>query len=244
LENLGVEVVLNAPVSEMTENYIIAGGRKIDTRTIIWAAGVEGAPLGKTLGASLDRNGKVIVNKDLTVPGYREIFVVGDLASVEQKSGKPVPGVAPAAIQEGHHAAGNILRSIHGKATLPFKYSDKGTLATIGRAAAVADVGPLKISGFLAWIIWIFIHILFLIGFRNRFIVLIQWAWAYMTFHSYSRLITYPWKSWSPGLPDKQIPEYPGCPCQRGFSERRNSDGEISNSPLELDRNLINPPRE
>jgi NADH dehydrogenase len=225
LKNLGVEVILNARVSEITENYIIAGGRKITTRTIIWAAGVAGSPLGKTLGTSLDRNGKVIVKKDLTLPGHREVFVVGDLAAVERESGTPVPGLAPAAIQEGRHAAVNIMRLIHGKATLPFSFSDKGSLATIGRAAAVAEVGPLKLSGFLAWIIWIFVHIFSLIGFRNRFIVLVQWAWAYITFQRYSRLITYPWKPWTPGLPDEQIPQFPGCTCEAdAFCELEKND--------------------
>jgi NADH dehydrogenase len=222
LQNLGVEIFLDTPVSEITENYIIAGGRKFPTRTVIWSAGVVGSALGETIGTSTERDGKVIVNGDLSVPGYPEVFVVGDLASVKQISGRPVPGLAPAAIQEGHHAARNILRLLRGKRTLVFKYSHKGTLATIGRSAAVADLGRLKLSGFLAWIIWLFTHIFFLIGFRNRFIVLIQWAWAYMTFHSYSRLITYPWKSWAPGLPDKQLPKFPGCPCEGGFQKIKN----------------------
>ena len=214
LRNLGVEILLNAPMSEMTENYIIAGGKKISTRTVIWAAGIAGSPLGETVGAKRDRTGKIIVNQDLSIPGYPEVFVVGDLACVKQESGIPVPGVAPAAIQGGRHSTGNILRLVRGEATVPFRYYDKGKLATIGRAAAVAEVGPLKLSGFIAWFTWIFIHILFLIGFRNRLIVIIQWAWAYMTFHSYSRLITYPWRSWKPGLPDTQIPSFPGCSCE------------------------------
>jgi NADH dehydrogenase len=217
LQDLGVEILLNTAVSEITENYIMAGGRKVPARTIIWSAGVVGSTLGKTIGSPTHRNGKVIVNEDLSIPGYPEIFVVGDLASVKQVSGKPVPGLAPAAIQEGRRAARNILRLLRGKPTCEFRYSDKGTLATIGRSAAVADLGRLKLSGFLAWIIWLSTHIFFLIGFRNRLIVFIQWAWAYITFQSYSRLITYPWKPWAPGVPDKQLPEFQGCPCKRGF---------------------------
>jgi NADH dehydrogenase len=217
LQDLGVEILLNTAVSEITENYVMAGGRKFPARTIIWSAGVVGSALGKTIGSPTHKNGKVIVNEDLSIPGYPEIFVVGDLASVKQVSGKPVPGLAPAAIQEGGHAARNILQLLSGKPTGEFRYSDKGTLATIGRSAAVADLGGLKLSGFLAWIIWLSTHIFFLIGFRNRLIVFIQWAWAYLTFQSYSRLITYPWKPWAPGVPDKQLPEFQGCPCKRGF---------------------------
>jgi NADH dehydrogenase len=222
LQDLGVEIFLNTAVTEITENYIIANGRKFATRTTIWSAGVVGSALGETIGTSTLRDGKVIVNNDLSAPGYPEVFVVGDLASVRQISGKPVPGLAPAAIQEGRHAARNILRLIGGKSTSVFQYSDKGTLATIGRSAAVAHLGRLRLSGSLAWIIWLFTHIFFLIGFRNRFIVFIQWAWAYMTFHSYSRLITYPWKSWAPGLPDKQLPQFQGCPCKNDFQEIKN----------------------
>ncbi|MBN1849714.1 MAG: NAD(P)/FAD-dependent oxidoreductase [Deltaproteobacteria bacterium] len=215
LRKLGVEVLLNSPVTDLADHYLIAGGHRISTRTVIWSAGVVGSPLAKTLEAPLDNHGKVQVNEDLSIPAYPEIFVVGDLASFRQSSGDPVPGLAPAAIQEGRHAARNILRLINGKSTIPFRYFDKGTLATIGRSKAVADIGSLKLSNFFAWVIWLFTHIFFLIGFRNRFIVLIQWAWAYITYHTYSRLITYPWKPWVPGLPDRQVPDYPGCPCER-----------------------------
>jgi NADH:ubiquinone reductase (H+-translocating) len=232
LRKLGVEVFLNTPVTEIAEDHVMAGGRKFPARTIIWSAGVAGSAIAETLGAPLDKDGKVLVNGDLSIPGHHEVFVVGDLAAITQPSGKPVPGLAPAAIQQGRHAAKNIMRLIHGKATIRFQYIDKGILATIGRSKAVAEVGRLKLSGMPAWLIWLFAHILFLIGFRNRMIVLIQWAWAYMTFHSYSRLITYPWRSWSPGLPDKQVPQYPGCPCQRRVSQKQNSDRETSGSFL------------
>jgi NADH:ubiquinone reductase (H+-translocating) len=219
LQNLGVEILLNAPVSEITESHIIAGGQKIPCRTVIWAAGIAGSPLGATIGAATDRNGRVIVNRDLSVPGYPEIFVAGDLASVVDASGRPVPGLAPAAIQEGRHAAWNTMQLIDKQKPLDFRYSDKGALATIGRSAAVADFGRLKFSGAFAWLIWLFIHIFFLIGFRNRFFVFIQWAWSYFTFNRYSRLITYPWRSWEPGLPDKQLPGFMGCPCEESLSK-------------------------
>lgn len=227
LRNLGVEIFLNSPVSEITENHIISGGKKLDCRTVIWSAGVMGSPLGGTIGAPIDQDKKVIVKGDLSVPGYPEIFIAGDLASVNDKYGKHVPGMAPAAIQEGRHAAANILRLINKRPTIDFKYSDKGALATIGRSAAVADLGRVRLSGTIAWIIWLFTHIFFLIGFRNRFIVIIQWAWSYITFHSYSRLITYPWKAWEPGLPDKQLPVFSGCPCDKTIS--RNQDLDLIN---------------
>jgi len=224
LQNLGVEIFLNSPVSEITKKYIIAGGRKLPCRTVIWSAGTLGSPLGGTIGVPLDQSNKVIVKEDLSVPGYPDIFVAGDLASVKDQSGKYVPALAPAAIQEGRHAAGNILRLIDKRSTVNFKYSDRGTLATIGRSAAVADLGRLKLSGTMAWIIWVFTHIFFLIGFRNRFVVLIQWAWAYLTFHPYSRLITYPWKAWEPGLPDKQLPGFAGCPCDKAALKENKLD--------------------
>lgn len=217
LRGLGVEVFLNTPVSEIADDHVVAGGKKFSVRTVIWSAGVRGSALGETLGTPLDKNGRVQVKDDLSVYGHPEVFVVGDLASVMQPSGKPVPGLAPAAIQEGRLASLNVLRMLKGSGTKTFRYVDKGTLATIGRSKAVAETGRLGFSGFPAWIIWLATHIFFLIGFRNRLLVLIQWAWAYVTFHSYSRLITYPWAPWTPDLPDKQLPEFPGCPCEKGI---------------------------
>jgi NADH:ubiquinone reductase (H+-translocating) len=216
LKNLGVEILLNSPVTEITENHVVAGGQTLPARTVIWAAGISGSPLGATTGAATDRNGRVAVNKDLSVPGYPDVFIAGDMAAVVD-----VPLLAPAAIQEGRHAAMNIMRLMNKQPTVDFKYYDKGALATIGRSAAVADFGRLKFSGAFAWLIWLFVHIVFLIGFRNRFFVLIQWAWSYLTFHRYSRLITYPWKSWEPGLPDKQLPKFMGCPCdETGLTDK------------------------
>jgi NADH dehydrogenase len=148
------------------------------------------SPLGRALGGPLDRNGRVLVESDLTLPGHREVFVIGDLASLKQAEGTQLPGVAPVAMQEGRWVARQIAADLAGNPRTPFRYVDKGSLATIGRAAAVADFGKIHISGFLAWLSWLFIHIFFLIGFRNRIIVMIQWAWSYITYDRSARLIT------------------------------------------------------
>jgi NADH dehydrogenase len=190
LVELGVEVITGAMVSEIDDRQVRLGDAVIPTRTVLWGAGVDASPLARSLGVPLDRSGRVIVEPDLTLPGYREVFVVGDLAAARQEDGSFVPGVAPAAIQEGRHAARNIERALAGQPLAAFRYRDKGALATIGRAAAVADLGRVKLSGFLAWLAWLTIHIYFLIGFRNRFLVLTQWAWAYLTFERAARLIT------------------------------------------------------
>jgi len=189
LEHLGVEVITNAIVTSVTSTDVCIGERTIPARTVLWAAGVQASPLAKSLGAPLDRAGRVVVNDDLTVPSHDDVYVIGDLAAVKFKAGI-VPGVAPAAIQEGMHAAKNIERTLAGKPRQAFRYRDKGSLATIGRAAAVADLGFIKLSGFIAWFAWLAIHIFFLIGFRNRFLVITQWAWAYLTYQRGARLIT------------------------------------------------------
>jgi NADH:ubiquinone reductase (H+-translocating) len=190
LRGLGVEVMTNAIVTSITDHDVRVGETIIPTRTVLWAAGVQASPLARSLGVPLDRAGRVAVEPDLTVPGHREVFVIGDLAAVKNADGSLVPGVAPAAIQEGTHAAANIVRMINGQPPLPFRYHDKGSLATIGRAAGVADFGRVKLSGFIAWAAWLTIHIFFLIGFRNRALVILQWAWAYVTFQRGARLIT------------------------------------------------------
>lgn len=190
LEGLGVEVMTGAVVTGVTPAEVRIGEVSIPTHTVLWAAGVEASPLARTLGVPLDRAGRVLVEPDLTIPGHPEVFVIGDLAAAKEKDGSLVPGVAPAAIQEGIHAARNIELAIAGKPTKAFHYRDKGSLATIGRAAAVADIGPLHLSGFIAWFAWLAIHIFFLIGFRNRFFVIAQWAWAYVTYQRGARLIT------------------------------------------------------
>jgi NADH dehydrogenase len=170
--------------------WVGLGKEKLRAVTVLWAAGVTASPLAKSLGVPLDRFGRVLVEPDLTIPGHPEVLVIGDLAAFTHQTGKPLPGVCPVAIQQGRHAARNILRSCQGLSYEPFKYVDKGSLATIGRAAAVAQFGRVKVSGFLAWLAWLFIHIFFLIGFRNRFVVMFEWAWAYFTFQRSARLIT------------------------------------------------------
>ena len=191
LESLGVEVITGALASDVNDREVrLSGDRIIPTRTVLWAAGVQASPLAKSLGVPLDRAGRVLVEPDLTIPGHKDVFVIGDLAAVKQRDGSFVPGVAPAAIQEGQHTAYNLDRALEGQPLRAFRYRDKGSLATIGRAAAVADLGKIKLSGFLAWIAWLAIHIFFLIGFRNRFLVITQWAWAYLTYQRGARLIT------------------------------------------------------
>jgi NADH dehydrogenase len=189
LEHLGVEVRLGARVTEIDEDGVSLGAERIPTKTVLWAAGVAASPLGKALGVPLDRAGRVKIGPLLTIPGRDDVFVVGDLASFEQ-DGKPIPGVAPAAIQMGKHVAENIARRARGEALAPFRYKDKGSLATIGRAAAVAHIGRLKLTGFVAWLAWLLIHVAFLVGFRNRFLVIAQWVWAYWTDQRGARLIT------------------------------------------------------
>ena len=211
LHQLGVEVRTSTTVTQIEPGAVMAGDTRLPATVILWAAGVAASPLGKCLGTSVDRAGRVLVQPDLTVPGHRDVFVIGDLAALKDAQGKLLPGVAPVAMQQGRFVA-KIIReelksrsiSAAGVPTLTrssreggnsdsrpvFQYWDKGSLATIGRAAAVAQFGKLHISGFIAWLSWLFIHILFLIGFRNRLLVFIQWAWSYVTYERGARLIT------------------------------------------------------
>ena len=188
LEALGVQVWTGAAVTGIDAEGVELGNHRLAAGTVVWAAGVQASPLARTLGAPLDRAGRVKVTPDLTVPGRPEIQVIGDLAAVEY-SGRPVPGVAPAAMQMGRHAGANIARMLRGEARRAFRYRDKGSLATIGRSRAVAVIGALKLWGFVAWLAWLLVHIFFLIGFRNRFVVLFTWAWAYTTHQRSARLI-------------------------------------------------------
>jgi len=190
LRHLGVEVQTSALVTRVEPGAVEIGETKLPAAVILWAAGVAASPLGKKLGAPLDRAGRVLVNPDLSVPEHPEVFVIGDLAALKDENGKWLPGVAPVAMQQGKATAHNIGDDLRGEPRKNFHYWNKGNLATIGRAAAVADFGKMHISGFLAWLSWLFIHIFFLIGFRNRLIVLIQWAWSYLTYERGARLIT------------------------------------------------------
>jgi len=190
LSTLGVEVLTGCAVTEVKEGIVEAGGATIAAATVLWAAGVRASPLAATLAVGLDRAGRVLVEPDLSIPGDPRIFAIGDVAAFLHQTGRPLPGVAPVAIQQGRHAAANILSDLAGRPREPFRYRDRGSLAVIGRARAVADFGRLRLSGFLAWLTWCFVHILFLIGFRNRALVLFEWAWAYATDKRAARLIT------------------------------------------------------
>jgi NADH dehydrogenase len=192
LVTLGVEVRTRASVTEIDECGVDVGGQRIEAGTVLWAAGVAASPVARSLGVPLDRVGRVLVQPDLSIPGHPEIFVVGDLAAFTHQGGQPLPGVAQVAIQEGRHAARNIVRTLEGRPREPFHYRFYGDMATIGRAAAIADFGRLRISGYVAWLAWLFVHIMNLIGFRNRLVVFIQWAWAYLTYQRSVRLITGP----------------------------------------------------
>jgi NADH dehydrogenase len=189
LERLGVEVRTNTRVEQIDATGVIVAGKRLPAKTVIWSAGVKASPAAGWLDAKTDRAGRVVVQSDLTVPGYPEIFVIGDVASVNDR-GKILPGVAPVAMQEGRYVAAVIRHRLAGAtAEAPFRYHDKGNLATVGRAFAVADLGRVRLSGFIAWLSWMSVHLFFLIGFRNRLLVMIQWAWAYCTRQRGGRLI-------------------------------------------------------
>ena len=190
LQRLGVEVRTNSAVTEVRPGEVRIGEEVVPAAVVLWAAGVSASPLGHALGAPLDRAGRVLVEPDLSIAGHREVFVIGDLASMKDAAGRPLPGVAPVAMQQGRFVAHQVAADLHDKPRKDFQYFDKGSLATIGRAAAVAKFGKVHISGYFAWLSWLFIHILFLIGFRNRVLVMIQWAWSYLTYKRSARLIT------------------------------------------------------
>jgi NADH:ubiquinone reductase (H+-translocating) len=190
LRGLGVQVLTGAAVQQIDERSYTRQGQQVPARTVLWAAGVAASPLGALLGAPLDRAGRVQVQPDLSLPGHDRVFVAGDLAALTQANGQPVPGVAPAAKQMGKHVAAAIgARVAGGIARTPFSYRDWGNLATIGRMAAVADLPGLRLSGFLAWSFWLVAHIFFLIGFRNRLIVMLNWSWAYWTYQRHARIV-------------------------------------------------------
>ena len=190
LVELGVDVRTGVRARNLTETGLQVGDEFIPCRVKIWAAGNNASFVGKTLGVAVDRVGRVMVDDDLTIPGHPEVQVIGDLANFSHQTGQPLPGVSPVAMQQGRHAARNILRMIKNRERRPFRYWDKGSMATIGRKKAVADLNFVHLSGLPAWLVWLFVHIIFLVGFRNRAAVLFQWAWAYLTFNAGARLIT------------------------------------------------------
>jgi NADH dehydrogenase len=190
LRRLGVEVRTSSIVTRIEPGAVWVGDEKIPAPVVLWAAGVAASPLGRKLGVPVDGAGRVLVEPDLSIPGHREVFVIGDLASLSDENGKTLPGVAPVAIQQGDWVAETIARDLERQPRRNFTYHDKGSLATIGRAAAVAQFGKFELSGYFAWLAWLFVHIFFLIGFRNRLLVMIQWAWSYLTYERGARLIT------------------------------------------------------
>jgi NADH dehydrogenase len=201
LTRLGVEVRTNAPIEAIDADGVLIAGKRLPTKTVIWTAGVAASPAGQWLRAEVDHAGRVKVMRDLSLPDHPQVFVLGDTASVSQ-DGKPLPGVAPVALQEGRYVAGVLADQVAGKAHLqPFRYRNKGNLATVGRSFGIVEMGSLRLAGLLAWVIWLVVHIVYLIGFRNRFLVLFQWAWAYLTYQRSARLIT--------GEPTAALPSAP-----------------------------------
>ncbi len=190
LENLGVEVYLNSFVSDIEDGRVKVGEKWIRCDVAVWATGVAASPLGKDLGVETDKAGRVFVNKDLSITNCKNIFVIGDMASLQMDDGKPVPGVAPAAIQMADTACENILRDLKSEPRKDFKYWDKGSMATIGKNKAIVEAGRFKLTGFIAWLAWLFVHVISLIGFKNRLYVLSEWFWAYLTRERSARLIT------------------------------------------------------
>src|SRR5438270_610268 len=191
LNRMGVEVMEGTPVTQVDERGMAIDGKRIDAHTVIWSAGVTASPAGKWLGAEVDRAGRVKVTNDLSVPTHPNVFVIGDTASVMQ-DGKPLPGVAPVAMQAGRYVASLIAQRVIGKQEhAPFHYRNKGNLATVGRSYAIVEMGKLRLTGLVAWVIWLVVHIYYLIGFRNRLITMFQWAWTYLTYSRGARLITF-----------------------------------------------------
>jgi NADH:quinone reductase (non-electrogenic) len=190
LRRLGVEVRTSRMVTRIEPGAVWIGDERIPAPVVLWAAGVAASPLGRKLAVPLDRAGRVLVQPDLSIPGHPEVFVIGDLVALQDENGKMLPGVAPVAIQQGDWVADAIARDLKNRPRRNFHYHDKGSLATIGRAAAVAQFGKFELSGYFAWLAWLFVHILYLIGFRNRLLVMIQWAWSYLTYERGARLIT------------------------------------------------------
>lgn len=198
LAELGVNVRVNARVTRIDQQGVYLGAELIRSATVLWGAGVVATALTSTLGVPLDRAGRVIIEPDLTVPGHREVFAIGDMSSFTHQNGQPLPGVSPVAMQMGRCAARNIQRAIKGEAYERFHYFDKGNMATIGRSRAIAEIGKLKLKGYPAWLAWLFVHLIFLIGFRNRLAVMLNWIWSYLTYQRGARLITerrQPWQA-------------------------------------------------
>jgi NADH dehydrogenase len=192
LEALGVQVWTASPVTRIDAAGVEVGRERIETATTLWAAGVEASPLGKALGLATDRLGRILVGPDLALREHPEVFVLGDQAHALGANGAPLPGLAPVAMQQGRFAARTIRNELRGKARGVFSYRDRGQMATIGRSRAIADTGRLQFGGFAAWLAWLIVHIYFLVGFKNRLFVVLQWAWSYLSYGRGARLIVSP----------------------------------------------------
>jgi NADH dehydrogenase len=189
LETLGVQVWTSARVTDVNERGVVVGSEQLASATVLWAAGVRAAEIGATLGAPLDKFGRVMVGEDLTMPGKPNVFVCGDLAQALDERGEPLPGVAAVAMQQGFYVADAITADLNSRARKPFRYRDKGKMATIGRSRAIVEFGRFRLAGRFAWWFWLLVHIYYLSGFRNRISVVVQWAWSYLTFGRGARLI-------------------------------------------------------
>ena len=199
LTQLGIQVRTGTRVTHIDAQGVRVGQELIGAATVIWAAGVQPSRLGTTLGVPLDPAGRVMIQPDLSIPGHPEIFVIGDQSCLKDKQGLPLPGVAPVAMQQGRHVARQIIAALNGRARTPFRYNDKGQMATIGRKKAILQTGKLRMTGFAAWLAWLFIHIYYLIGFKNRIFVFLSWAWSYVTFGRGARIISdRDWRSRAP----------------------------------------------
>lgn len=201
LEHLGVQVWTNSPVTKIDSQGAEIGSERIGAATVLWAAGVKASPLGQAAGLAVDRQGRVLVEPDLSVKGHKHVFVAGDQASFTHQTGKPLPGTAPVAMQQGRYLAKLIRRDLAHKPRQPFRFVDKGQMATIGRSRAIVELGRLKLGGFLAWLLWLVVHIYYLTGFKNRLLVVFQWAWSYLTFRRGARLIVS--KEWRVHQPNR-----------------------------------------
>jgi NADH dehydrogenase len=196
LEHLGVQVWSNSAVTKIDAQGVEIGNERIGAATILWAAGVKASGLGGKAGLDVDKLGRVIVEPDLSVKGHERVFVAGDQACFTHQTGKPLPGTAPVAMQQGRYLARTISRELAGKPRQPFRFVDKGQMATIGRSRAIVEIGQLKLAGFPAWLLWLVVHIYYLTGFKNRLLVVLQWAWSYVSFRRGARLIVNKeWKS-------------------------------------------------
>ena len=204
LEHLGAQVWTNSAVTKIDADGVEIGGERIRAATVLWAAGVKASPLGESARLKVDRQGRVLVEPDLSVKGHGNVFVAGDQACFTHQTGKPLPGTAPVAMQQGRYLAQLIRSELAGKARQPFRFVDKGQMATIGRSRAIVEIGRLKMAGFAAWLLWLVIHIYYLTGFKNRLLVVLQWAWSYVSFRRGARLIVN--KEWRLEAPEQTHP--------------------------------------